>query len=187
VLRSSAMGFRHGAVLSAASFLLGVLFIAFNVDRRILYTNGAPTELDYADAVNFYKTFYEAPLAIKGLLHVVVGIGMSACLLKLSNWTESAVFFDGSSAALFLIGIIMYFSVTLPCLRTVVSPLSDETLDERREALSVLVAGNTLIVLCLVGILVLQAGQEYARRVELREIRDSERVGAETAAERKSQ
>jgi hypothetical protein len=43
----------------------GVLFIAFNVDRRILYTNGTPNESDYADAVNFYKTFYEAPLAIK--------------------------------------------------------------------------------------------------------------------------
>lgn len=44
---------------------VGVLFIAFNVDRRILYTNGTPNESDYADAVNFYKTFYEAPLAIK--------------------------------------------------------------------------------------------------------------------------
>lgn len=75
------MGFRQGAVLSATSFFLGnscssrngypanlssgVLFIAFNVDRRILYVSGKPSELDYADAVKFYTTFYEAPLAIK--------------------------------------------------------------------------------------------------------------------------
>jgi len=178
------MGFRHGAVFSATSFFLGVLFIAFNVDRRILYTNGTPSELDYADAVNFYKTFYEAPLAIKGLLHAVMGIGMSACLLKLSDWTQSAMFFDGSSAALFLVGIIIYFSVTLPCLQTVVTPLPEDTLAEQREALSVLVAGNTLIVLCLVGILVLQGGQEYARRVELRE---EAKVAEEVAAAKKNQ
>lgn len=44
---------------------LGVLFIAFNVDRKILYSGATPSEEDYADAVHFYKTFYEAPLAIK--------------------------------------------------------------------------------------------------------------------------
>ena len=59
---------QHREVVSYASLnklCTGVLFIAFNVDRRILYTNGPPSDLDYADAVNFYKTFYEAPLAIK--------------------------------------------------------------------------------------------------------------------------
>ena len=46
-------------------FNLGVLFIAFNVDRRILYSGSVPTEEDYVDAFKFYTTFYEAPLAIK--------------------------------------------------------------------------------------------------------------------------
>jgi hypothetical protein len=83
------MGFRHAAVLSATSFFLGefflgfhfvqsnrfnrrayigVLFISFNVDRRILYGGVRPSEEDYADAFKFYTTFFEAPLAIKVIL-----------------------------------------------------------------------------------------------------------------------
>ncbi|KAF8316766.1 Shr3 amino acid permease chaperone [Clavulina sp. PMI_390] len=182
------MGFRQGAVLSATSFFLGVLFIAFNVDRRILYTGSTPSELDYADAVSFYKTFYEAPLAIKGLLHAVIGIGMLSCILKLAEWDESALFFDGTSTGLFLIGIIIYISVTIPTLRTVVAPLAEETIKDQREALSVLSAGNTLIVLTLVGVLLLQGGQEYARRQELKEAQEAEAAAqAAAAAEKKDQ
>lgn len=57
---------------------------------------------------------------------------------------------------MFLIGIILYISVTLPTLRSVVAPIAEESIADQREALTVLVAGNTLIVLCLLGILLLQ-------------------------------
>ena len=90
------MGFRHAAVLSATSFFLGefylylqqsyiqvvsigVLFISFNVDRRILYGGVRPSEEDYADAFKFYTTFFEAPLAIK------VFVSLLYSILSLSN------------------------------------------------------------------------------------------------------
>jgi len=165
------MGFRHAGVLAAVSFFLGVLFIAFNVDRRILYGGGIPTEEDYVDAFKFYTTFYEAPLAIKALIHAVMGVGVISLVGKLHKWDESALFFDGSSLALFIAGIIIYISVTIPTLRTVVNPISGEdTLSDQREAIGVLAAGNTLIIGCLFGVLGLQAGQEYARRSDAREL-----------------
>jgi len=165
------MGFRHAGVLAAVSFFLGVLFIAFNVDRRILYSGSVPTEEDYVDAFKFYTTFYEAPLAIKALIHAVMGLGVISIVGKLHKWDESALFFDGSSLALFVGGIIIYLSVTIPTLRTVVNPiLEQDSISDQREAIGVLAAGNTLIIGCLVGVLGLQAGQEYARRADVREL-----------------
>ena len=116
-----------------------------------------------------------------------MGIGMLACILKMGEWDESALFFDGSSVGelplsssrrlglqaqaqsrlpqsrlgLFLIGIILYISVTLPTLGSVVSPSEVDTLNDQREALSVLMAGNSMIIFCLVGILVLQVRRLY--------------------------
>jgi len=60
------MGFRHAGVLAAVSFFLGVLFIAFNVDRRILYSGSVPTEEDYVDAFKFYTTFLRSALGYQG-------------------------------------------------------------------------------------------------------------------------
>jgi len=172
------MGFRHAGVLAAVSFFLGVLFIAFNVDRRILYSGHQPSEEDYVDAFKFYTTFYEAPLAIKALIHAVMGLGVISIVGKLHRWDESAVFFDGSSLALFIAGIIIYLSVTIPTLQTIVNPIiipeqqqhDTAVVSDQREAIGVLSAGNTLIIGCLIGVLGLQAGQEYARRVDAREL-----------------
>jgi len=50
-----------------------------------------------------------------------------------------------------------------------VTPIEEETREVQVEALSVLSAGNLIIVLCLLGVLLLQAGQEYAQRQEARE------------------
>jgi len=181
------MGFRHAAVLSATSFFLGVLFISFNVDRRILYGGVRPSEEDYADAFKFYTTFFEAPLAIKALLHAVMGIGLLALAGKLHKWDDSAVFFDGTSLALFLAGVIIYISVTIPTMRTVVDPLPGDSIGDQRDAIAVLAAGNTLIAGCLVGVLGLQAGQEYARRSELREQQNMQKKEAAAASEKKQQ
>lgn len=58
--------------------------------------------------------------------------------------------------ALYVIGVIIYSSVTIGGLRTIVHPTEDNTESDRIEALRVLSAGNTLIILCLVGVLLLQ-------------------------------
>ena len=75
------MGFKQAAVLAPISFflgkiskrrrlspvkssnLLGVFFICFNVDHRILW--GEMTEDVVTDGFQFYTTFFNAPPAIK--------------------------------------------------------------------------------------------------------------------------
>jgi len=189
------MGFRHAAVLSAVSFCLGVLFINFNVDRRILYGGGPPSEEDYADATKYYTAFYEAPLAIKALLHAVMGIGLLSLIAKLGSWDDSAKFFDGTSIGMFLAGIVIYVTVGIPTLHTVAEPYADDSLADQREALAVLSAANTLIIICLLGVLLMQAGQEYTRRdfanavrkIRLEDEKAAAAAGAAGAEEKKDQ
>ncbi|KZV85704.1 hypothetical protein EXIGLDRAFT_712263 [Exidia glandulosa HHB12029] len=158
------MGFRQGAVLFATCFFLGVEFVNFNIDQRLLFQPLTQKSLD--DAYFYYATFFNAPIAVRALLHSVMGVGILALIAKLHQWDESAVFFDGTSLGLFMASFIVYMSVVVPGLRTVVTPNELETEEIRQEAVTVLAAGNTLIVFCLVGILALQGGQEWARRSE---------------------
>jgi hypothetical protein len=81
-LRSSSMSFKKAAVLAPVCFFLGkhrphsrgiihhshhqplgVLFVCFTVDQRILY--GTLTEETIEDGFQFYTTFFNAPPAIK--------------------------------------------------------------------------------------------------------------------------
>ncbi|CAE6435615.1 unnamed protein product [Rhizoctonia solani] len=175
------MGYRHAAVLSSVSFFLGILFICFNVDHKVLYT--APlTDKIVDDGFEFYTTFYNAPGAVKALLHAMMGVGILGLVAKLHTWDESALFFDGTSLAAFMFGVILYASVVIPALRIIVTPLDTDGRQERIESLRILAAANTLVVICLVAVLVMQAGQEYARRYEEREMRkvqEQERKEAE--------
>ena len=57
----------------------------------------------------------------------------------------------------FVFAIAMYITVTIPAIQTVVTPVAGvDTRDDQIEAIQVLSAGNTLIMLLLGGILVLQ-------------------------------
>jgi hypothetical protein len=110
----------------------------------------------------------------------------------------------------------MYITVTIPSIRTVVTPVEGvDTREDQIEALRVLSAGNTLIIVLLGGVLALQVrelngmclffswrmeyrlqplslffffsgttqqgGQEWARRLEMKELA---KIAAEEAKER---
>lgn len=80
------------------------------------------------------------------------------------------VFTNDSRTAVFVFAIAVYLTVTIPALKAVVNPAevdSEFTLDQN---LGLLGAGNTIIAGLLVLILVLQGGQEYAKRAEAREL-----------------
>jgi len=160
------MGFRHAAVLAPVSFFLGVLFICFNVDHKLLW--GELTDSVMDDGFQFYTTFYNSPPAIKALLHGMVGVGMIGLLSKLHNWDDSAMFFDGTCLGAYVFAIAVYVTVIIPSLRTIVIPLEIDSKEDRLEAMRVLSAANIIIIGCLGGILTLQAGQEYAKRSEAR-------------------
>jgi len=179
------MGFKQAAVLAPVSFFLGVFFICFNVDHRILW--GQINEDVVADGFQFYTTFFNAPPAIKALLHGMVGVGLIGLLSKLHKWDDSAMFFDGSCLGAYVLCISIYLTVTIPALRTIVTPVGGvDTREDRVEAMRVLSAGNVLIMVGLGAILVLQAGQEYARRAEAKALARVEAVKV-TPAEKKDQ
>ncbi|KAJ7695151.1 Shr3 amino acid permease chaperone [Mycena rosella] len=161
------MGFRQAAVLGPVCFFLGVLFICFNVDHRVLW--GGLTEDTIEDGFQFYTTFFNAPPAIKAMLHGMVGVVLLGLLAKLHAWDDSAMFFDGSSLVVVIFGLSVYITVVVPTLRTIVTPLADETRGDRIQAMTILSAANVIITVCLGLILMLQAGQEYAKRIDIRE------------------
>ncbi|KAI8996361.1 Shr3 amino acid permease chaperone [Trametes punicea] len=163
------MGYRQAAVLVSVSFFLGVLFICLNVDYRILFT--PLTESVVRDGMEFYTTFYNSPPAIKALLHTVMGIGLLGLVGKLHKWDDSAMFFDGSSLAAYVFGLAVYLTVGIPACRTVADPVPDvDTKEDQIEALRILSAGNTIIIVLFGAILALQAGEQWARRLEAKMI-----------------
>ncbi|KAI0343149.1 Shr3 amino acid permease chaperone, partial [Trametopsis cervina] len=162
------MGYRQAAVLASTSFFLGVLFICLNVDYRVLFT--PLTDEVILDGLEFYTTFFKSPPAIKALMHAVMGMGLVGLVGKLHAWDESAIFFDGSSIAAYVFALAVYITVGVPSSRTVADPVVGvDTREDQIEALRILSAGNTIIIVLLGAVLTLQAGEEYARRAEAKE------------------
>lgn len=61
-------------------------------------------------------------------------------------------------AVLVVFGLSVYFTVVVPTLRTIVTPLPEDTRQDRVEAMQVLSAGNIIIMGCLGLVLLLQVG-----------------------------
>ncbi|KAL1747889.1 Shr3 amino acid permease chaperone [Schizophyllum fasciatum] len=165
------MGFKHAAVLAPVCFFLGVLFICFNMDYRILWGDVTSKEVQ-DDGIFFYTAFYNAQPAIKSLMHAMMGVSILGHVAKLHKWDDSAMFFDGSSLAAFIFAIAIYTTTILPMLRNVVNPSPEITHLERVQSLQILSAANVIIVFCLFAVLLLQAGQEYAKRQDEKALRD---------------
>lgn len=126
---------------------------------------------------------HSSPPLIARLLHIIMAVGFLGFFIKLFKPSESNMLFDGASLVLFVIGVGVYVANIVKGLRTVSSdiwaggqfeekhdgPLTGEIVLGREDSLKVMAASNTILVLVLVGVLVLQAGQWYAERKELDE------------------
>jgi len=168
------MSFKQAAILVPVSFFLGILFICSTIDYRLLW--GKVTNDVINDGFQFYTTFFNAPPAIKALLHGMVGVGLIGFVSKLHQWDESAIYFDGGSLAAYMSGVVVYLTVTINSLRTIVNPVENvDTREDRVEAMRILSAGNVIVVACLGLILVLQAGQEWVKRAEAKAAIEMER------------
>lgn len=142
---------------------------------------------------------HASPPLIARLLHIVMGVGFLGFFIKLFKPSESNVLFDGASLALFVIGVGVYVANIVKGLRTVSSdiwddpdvnfaehhegPLTGEIVLGREDSLKVMAASNTILVLILVGVLVLQAGQWYAERKELDDYEHFEKAEAAEQAQ----
>lgn len=106
-----------------------------------------------------------------------MGMGLLGLVGKLHKWDESAVFFSGSSLGehdamstsaevnvyapleigVYVFALAVYITVGIPSSRTVANPVPNvDTREDQIEALRVLSAGNTIIIVLLGAILVLQ-------------------------------
>lgn len=110
------MGFLQSIVVGSCAFLVGLVFVCQTVDVPLLYST--PTAADLQNAYTFYEIWYAAPSAVKAVLHVASAIPLFALVVKLHRWSESAMFFDGSSLVLHMASLILYITVHVPSLRT---------------------------------------------------------------------
>ncbi|WVN87590.1 uncharacterized protein L203_102773 [Cryptococcus depauperatus CBS 7841] len=183
------MGFQQSVVLGSCSFILGMVFVCQVVDIPLLYMPVTAEALE--NAYKFYEMWWEAPAAVKALFHGALGLPLIMLLVKLHKWNESAMFFDGSCIAMHMATIILYLTVHINSLRTFLPEsstsatysllptphprLSPPTENERAEAVRVLAAANALVGLLAIGVMGMQIGQEYAKRVEEREESEMEK------------
>jgi hypothetical protein len=86
---------------------------------------------------------------------------VSGSLNREADWIISI--FGGLIAA-FVFAIAMYITVTIPAIRTVVTPVVGvDTREDQIEAMRVLSAGNTLMMVLLGGVLTLQVSETACR------------------------
>lgn len=149
------------------------------------------------------KFLYASPPIISRILNMVIGTGILGFLLKLFKASESNMLFDGASLVLYMAGITVYLTnivkgfrvVTAGIYGNVTPEMAEQVKDDgegdyisREDTLRVFAASNTILALVLVGVLVLQAGQWYAKRAEENEIKEIERKEEErkTAGKKKN-
>jgi hypothetical protein len=70
-------------------------------DYDLLYSHSPPADA-LSKAYQYYQTWYDAPVGVKALLHAAAIAPVIALAMKLNAWTESALFFDGSSLGRFI-------------------------------------------------------------------------------------
>jgi hypothetical protein len=75
---------------------------------------------------------------------------------------QISIFGGTNLIAAFVFATAMYITVTIPAIRTVVTPVEGvDTREDQIEALRVLSAGNTLIIVLLGGVLALQVRERH--------------------------
>lgn len=151
------------------------------------------------------KFLYASPPIIARVLNIVIGTGLLGFLIKLFKASQSNMLFDGASLVLYMAGITVYLTNIVKGFRVVTAGIygdlemaaaagekvelqEGEDFISREDTLRVYAASNTILALVLVGVLVLQAGQWYAKRAEEKEIEQIEKAeGEKKAAGKKKQ
>lgn len=144
------------------------------------------------------KFLYASPPLISRVLNLAIGTGLLGFLIKLFKPNQANMLFDGASLVLYMAGITVYLTNIVKGFRVVtagiygdVNKAAAEGIDilqetaegedyiSREDTLRVYAASNTILALVLVGVLVLQAGQWYAKRAEEKELQEFERKASE--------
>jgi hypothetical protein len=140
------------------------------------------------------KFLYASPAIISRILNLVIGTGLLGFLIKLFKPNQANMLFDGASLVLYMAGVTVYLTNIVKGFRVITAgiygditkanpgEITEEDMGDyisREDTLRVYAASNTILALVLVGVLVLQAGQWYAKRAEEKEIEEFNRKAAE--------
>ncbi len=178
----------------ATCFALGILFAQLPYDYNVLWTLPENRDVYFNILEEHIKFLYASPPIVSRILNIVMGTGLLGFIIKLVKPNQDTMLFDGASLVLYMAGIIVYLTNIVKGFRVVTAGIygdmskaapgevpSEEAEDyiTREDTLRVFAASNTILALVLVGVLVLQAGQWYAKRVEEREIAEFNKQEAE--------
>ncbi|KAL6156092.1 Protein csh3 [Exserohilum turcicum] len=190
----AANNFAQFMVVGPTCFFLGILFAQLPYDYNVLWTT--PTDVaSYFDILESHiKFLYASPPIVSRILNLAIGTGILGFLIKLFKPNQANMLFDGASLVLYMAGITVYLTNIVKGFRVVTAGIygdldkasPGEVTEEdqgdyisREDTLRVFAASNTILALVLVGVLVLQAGQWYAKRAEEKEIQEIERLAEE--------
>ncbi|KAF2034729.1 Shr3 amino acid permease chaperone [Setomelanomma holmii] len=198
--------FAQFMVVGPTCFFLGMLFAYLPYDYNVLWAAPAEGREPYFDLLEAHiKFLYGSPAIISRILNIVIGTGLLGFLMKLFKASESNMLFDGASLVLYMAGITVYLTNIVKGFRVVTAGIYGDLnaaakmgekieLEDgadyisREDTLRVYSASNTILALVLVGVLVLQAGQWYAKRAEEKEMEQIEKKeGEKKAAGKKKQ
>ncbi|CAN8099443.1 unnamed protein product [Discula destructiva] len=188
-------------IVGPVCFFLGIIFAQFPYDYPLLWTSDPVMPAFFDQLETHLKFMHQSPPLIARLLHIIMAVGFLGFFIKLFKPSESNMLFDGASLVLFVIGVGVYVANIVKGLRIVSSdiwsdptfgerhdgPLTGEIILGREDSLKVMAASNTILVLILVGVLVLQAGQWYAERKELDDYEHFEKAEAAEQAQAQAQ
>ncbi|OAW00125.1 ER membrane protein SH3 [Puccinia triticina 1-1 BBBD Race 1] len=121
-------GVTNALLLSSIGFLLGALFVALTTEYGLLYTN-APTTADaYLAVEQAYLTLWTSPLAVRAIFHLLLLLPIFTLSVKVSRYTEAAIYFDGLCLAMMLLVLGLYTGSTVPNLRKLAFAPSNQAL-----------------------------------------------------------
>ncbi|EUC45284.1 hypothetical protein COCMIDRAFT_36961 [Bipolaris oryzae ATCC 44560] len=190
----AANNFAQFMVVGPTCFFLGILFAQLPYDYNVLWTT-PEDRASYFDILESHiKFLYASPPIVSRILNLVIGTGLLGFLIKLFKPNQANMLFDGASLVLYMAGITVYLTNIVKGFRVVTAgiygemdkanpgEITEEDMGDyisREDTLRVFAASNTILALVLVGVLVLQAGQWYAKRAEEQEIQEMERLAEE--------
>lgn len=172
-----------------------MLFSSFPYDYPLLWTSAVTPDAYYDQLETHLRFLHASPPVIPRILHIAISIGFMGFFIKLYKPSEANLLFDGASMILYVVGCVVYITNIVKGLRIVTvgvygvtdGPDADLALAVGREdSLRVMAASNTILALILVGVLVLQAGQWYAERKELDEVKQYEKKQEDKSVAKKN-
>ncbi|EMD62129.1 hypothetical protein COCSADRAFT_122491 [Bipolaris sorokiniana ND90Pr] len=190
----AANNFAQFMVVGPTCFFLGILFAQLPYDYNVLWTTPEDRAFYFDILESHIKFLYASPPIVSRILNLVIGTGLLGFLIKLFKPNQANMLFDGASLVLYMAGITVYLTNIVKGFRVVTAgiygemdkanagEITEEDMGDyisREDTLRVFAASNTILALVLVGVLVLQAGQWYAKRAEEQEIQEMERLAEE--------